>query len=231
MSIKQYIPNTITLANVLCGCLAILSLFQGEYTMVFWYGFIAGWLDLGDGLAARVLNVKSDLGMQLDSLADMVTFGVLPGFVMYHLIAENITTESEYLAYIGFVVTLSACLRLAIFNLDTRQTSNFVGIPTPANTAFIVGLLLIWHHESLGLQEYLTIPVLIILSLISAFLLNSPFPMFSFKMKNTKWEGNEVRYLYLIITLGLIPFVGWAIFTLGFILYVLMSVLFRKKIA
>ncbi|MFK7947389.1 MAG: phosphatidylcholine/phosphatidylserine synthase [Saprospiraceae bacterium] len=231
MSIKQYIPNTITLANVFCGCLAILSLFQGEYMMVFWYGFIAGWLDLGDGLAARALNVKSELGMQLDSLADMVTFGVLPGFVMYHLIAEGITTEPEYLAYIGFVVTLAACLRLAIFNLDTRQTSNFIGVPVPANTAFIVGLLLIWHHESLGLQEYLTVPVLIFCSLLSAFLLNSPFPMFSFKMKNMKWQGNEFRYLYVIISLGLIPFVGWAIFAIGFILYVLISLLFRNKIA
>ena len=231
MSIKQHIPNAITLTNVLCGCLAILSLFQGEYMMVFWYAFIAGWLDLGDGLAARALNVKSELGMQLDSLADMVTFGVLPGFIMYYLIAENITTESEYLAYIGFAVTLSACFRLAVFNIDTRQTSNFVGVPTPANAAFIVGLLLIWHQKSLGLQEYLTVPVLIILSLVAAFLLNSPFIMFSFKMKNTKWQGNEVRYLYLIISLGLIPFIGWAVFTIGFILYVLMSIIFRNKIA
>ena len=231
MSIKQQIPNTITLANVLCGCLAILSLFQGEYMMVFWYAFIAGWLDLGDGLAARMLDVKSDLGMQLDSLADMVTFGVLPGFVMYHLIAANITTEPEYLAYFGFAVTISACLRLAIFNIDTRQTSNFVGVPTPANTAFIIGLLLIWHHESLNLQEFLTLPVLIFLSLLSAFLLNSSFKMFSFKMKSTKWNGNEVRYLYLLISLALIPFVGWAIFALGFLLYVIMSILFRNKIA
>ena len=231
MSIKQNIPNIITLTNVLCGCLAILSLTQGEYMMVFWYAFIAGWLDLGDGLAARLLNVKSELGKQLDSLADMVTFGVLPGFVMYHLIAESISNEPEYLAYFGFAVTISACLRLAIFNIDTRQSSNFVGVPTPANTAFVIGLLLIWHHESLGLQAFLTLPVLIVLSLFSAFLLNSSFTMFSFKMKNTKWKGNEVRYAYLLLSLALIPFVGWAIFALGFLLYVIMSVLFTNKIA
>lgn len=198
--------------------------------MVFWFSFIAGWLDLGDGLAARLLNVKSELGKELDSLADMVTFGALPGFIMFHLISESLNGQPEYLAYIGFIVAAASAFRLAKFNLDTRQTSNFIGVPTPANAAFTVGLLLIWYYDNLGLKGLLTTPVLIILSLVSSYLLNSDWMMFSFKMKNFKWQGNEVRYLYLILSIGLIPFVGWSIFGIGFLLYVVLSLVFRNKI-
>lgn len=230
MSIKQNIPNVITLGNVICGCLAINSLFTEEYMMVFWLMFIAGWLDLGDGLTARLLNVKSELGKELDSLADMVTFGALPGFIMFHLISESLDGQPEYLAYIGFIVAAASAFRLAKFNLDTRQTTNFIGVPTPANASFTVGLLLIWHFDELGLKDLLTTPVLIILTLLMSYLLNSNFMMFSFKMKDFKWQGNEFRYLYLIICFGLMPFIGWSIFGIGFFIYVIISLLFRNKI-
>lgn len=230
MSIKKQIPNLLTLINVFCGCLAILSLFEGAYMMVFWYAFIAGWMDLGDGLAARALNVKSELGKELDSLADMVTFGALPGFIMYHLITENLDGYHEYWAYTGFILAMAAAYRLAKFNIDTEQTTNFIGVPTPANAAFIVGLLLVWHTETLDLQKLLTLPVLVGITLVCSYLLNSKFIMFSFKMKNMKWKGNEVRFSYLIISFALIPIVGWAIFAIGFVIYVLLSILFRKKI-
>ncbi len=230
MSIKKQIPNILTLGNVFLGCIAILSLFEGEYKMVFWCTFAAGWLDLGDGLAARALNVKSEMGKELDSLADMVTFGVLPGFVLYHLISESLDGESAYWAYAGFLVTVASAYRLAKFNLDTRQSVNFIGVPTPANAGFIIGLLLLWHFDELGLQPFLTTPVLVVLSLICAYLLNSHWLMFSFKMKNMQWKGNEVRFSYLIITLGLIPILGWSVFAVGFIIYVALSILFKKYI-
>lgn len=229
MSIKQQIPNILTLGNVFVGCLAILSLFEGEYMMVFWYAFIAGWLDLGDGLAARALNVKSELGKELDSLADMVTFGVLPGFIMYFLMSESLNGQNEYWAYTGFILSAAAAYRLAKFNIDTRQSVNFIGVPTPAVAAFIVGLLLVWHTEALGLQSFLTMPVLVVITLVCSYLLNSEFPMFSFKMKNMKWKGNEVRFSYLILSLALIPIVGWALFAIGFVIYVLLSLIFKSK--
>ncbi len=224
MSIKQNIPNLLTLANVICGCLAILSLFQGNYIMVFWFSFIAGWLDLGDGLVARLLNVKSELGKELDSLADMVTFGALPGFIFYYLITQHLGGTWAYLPYVGFVVSAASAYRLAKFNIDTRQTENFIGVPTPANAAFAVGLLM--TYENTALLSFVYSPwVLVGLAILSAYLLNSNWQLFSFKMKNFKWKGNEVRYIYLVITLGLIPFLGWAIFVIGFFLYIIFSII------
>jgi CDP-diacylglycerol--serine O-phosphatidyltransferase len=230
MSIKQNIPNLLTLANVICGCLAILSLFRGDYIMVFWFSFIAGWLDLGDGLVARLLDVKSELGKELDSLADMLTFGALPGFIFYFLIKDNLGDNWEYLPYFGFIVAAASAFRLAKFNIDTRQTENFIGIPTPANAAFVLGLLMVWHTDTLGLSAYYSPWLLIGFALLSSYLLNSNWQLFSFKMKNFKWKGNEVRYLYLMITLGLIPFIGWAAFVFGFFLYVIFSIINFRNI-
>lgn len=229
MSIKKNIPNLLTLANVICGCLGILSLFQGNYIMVFWLMFIAGWLDLGDGLIARLLNVKSELGKELDSLADMVTFGVLPGFIFYYLIVQHLGDAWEYLPYIGFVVSAASAYRLAKFNLDTRQTENFIGVPTPANAAFTAGLLM--TYENTDLFSFIYSPwILAGLALLSAYLLNSNWQLFSFKMKDFKWKGNEVRYLYLIITLGMFPFLGWATFVVGFFLYLIFSIINFRNI-
>jgi CDP-diacylglycerol--serine O-phosphatidyltransferase len=230
MSIKKNIPNLLTLGNVICGCLGILSLFQGNYFMVFWLMFIAGWLDLGDGLVARLLNVKSELGKELDSLADMLSFGALPGFIYYTLIKETLGDNWEYLPYFGFIVAAASAFRLAKFNIDTRQTENFIGVPTPANAAFSVGLLMVWHTDTLGLAAYFSPWLLIGLAILCSYLLNSEWELFSFKMKNFKWKGNEVRYLYLIITLGLMPFIGWATFVFGFFLYLIFSIINFRNI-
>lgn len=225
MSIKQNIPNLLTLGNVICGCLGILNLFYGNYTAVFWFMFAAGWFDLGDGLVARLLNVKSELGKELDSLADMLTFGALPGFIYWFLIKENLGDNWEYLPYFGFIIAAASAYRLAKFNIDTRQTENFIGVPTPANAAFAVGLLMVWYTNTLGLATYYSPWLLIGLAIFCSYLLNSEWELFSFKMKNFKWKGNEVRYLYLIITFGLMPFIGWATFVFGFLLYIIFSII------
>lgn len=230
MTIKRNIPNLLTLGNVICGCLGILSLFNGDYIMVFWLMFIAGWLDLGDGLVARLLNVKSELGKELDSLADMLTFGALPSFIFYFLIKENLGDNWEYLPYFGFIIAAASAFRLAKFNIDTRQTENFIGVPTPANAAFSVGLLMVWHTDTLGLSAYYSPWLLLGLVVFCSYLLNANWELFSFKMKDFKWQGNEVRYLYLIITLGSMPFIGWSTFVFGFFLYLIFSIINFRNI-
>jgi CDP-diacylglycerol--serine O-phosphatidyltransferase len=225
MSVKQNIPNFITLANLLCGCIGLWALFQEAYMTVFWCSFAAGCFDFLDGMAARLLKVSSEIGKELDSLADMVAFGVLPAFVLFHLLEQN---GAGNLAFLGLVVAPASAMRLAKFNLDTRQTTDFIGVPTPANAAFVIGLLMVWHFDSLGFRAFLTTPVLVAVAIITAFLLNAPFKMLSFKMKTLSWKGNEARYSFLLISFFLFSLFGWAGFALSFIFYVLISLVYFK---
>lgn len=231
---KKHIPNTITLINLFLGCWAVVCLFDGQYYEVFWLIFVAGWLDVADGLAARALNVYSDLGKELDSLADMVSFGVVPGIIMFILINQTLTTDASFhpLALSGFLVTVFSGLRLAKFNIDTRQTDYFLGVPTPANTACVVGLMMIYHFNEPLWSMLNQTWILIGISIILSFLLISEIPMFSLKLKNFKWQGNEVRFIFFPVAIALIFVIGWSAFPIGFVLYVLSSLVdtavFRK---
>ena len=226
---KKHIPNFITILNLLLGCLAIVFLFEGEYLYVFITIFIAGWLDVGDGLAARLLGVYSDLGKELDSLADMVSFGVVPGTIMFLLIDQSLPESDSFhpLALIGFLVTAFSCLRLAKFNIDTRQTDYFLGVPTPANTACTVGLMMVYAANEPLLGILNNTWILIGVSLVLSYLLVAEIPMFSLKMKNFKWKGNEVRFIYFPLAIALIIGLGWSAFPIGFVLYVIASILDR----
>jgi len=152
MNIKKYIPNTITLLNLLCGLLAIIAIFNNYYDEAFLFVSLGIFFDFWDGFFARKFNVSSELGLQLDSLADMVTSGVVPGLMMFKLIENiqnnqemyNVTADTFYMGivpYFGFLITLASCYRLANFNIDTRQTNSFIGLPTPANTLLIMSIL------------------------------------------------------------------------------------------
>jgi CDP-diacylglycerol--serine O-phosphatidyltransferase len=138
---KKQIPNLITLLNLLSGCIALVFVSQDNFWFAFYFVCLGIFFDFFDGFFARIFKVQSPLGVQLDSLADMVTSGVVPGFVMLKMLSE--LSSEAFLPYFGFIITLGSCYRLAKFNIDTRQTDSFIGLPTPANALFILSLPLI----------------------------------------------------------------------------------------
>lgn len=230
---KRYIPNTVTLSNLLCGCLALISIFTDQVQMVPIFIAISLLADYSDGLLARLLKVSSPMGRELDSLADMVAFGVVPGAMLFYLINEakgiqtvNFEDWSTLVGLIGFIVTLFSCVRLAKFNLDTRQTEGFVGLNTPACTIFVLGLLLMTLGDIYGMKAtILNEAFLYATSLILSYLLIAEIPMFSFKFKSLTLKGNKIRVSFILITIlcfGIFKF-GAA---LSFIIlcYVLISV-------
>ena len=233
---KKHIPNLITLANLFLGCLAILGILSGQHILVFWMLLVAGFLDVGDGVAARILKVKSEMGKELDSLADMVTFGVVPGIAMVYLLKMAYCPDTGWLEgscwmpYIGFLITIAAAYRLAKFNIDTRQSNSFLGVPTPANTAFFIGLYMVYEANVLGLGDFMMANawLLIVFTVVCSYLLISEIPMFSFKMKKSGWSGNEIQYSFIIVALILVILLittslSWLAISLGFVLYLIFS--------
>ena len=185
MNIKKNIPNLFTLGNLFCGCIAIVLAFEGNLIGAAYMVGIAGVFDFLDGLVARILKVNSEIGKQLDSLADVVSFGVVPGVIIFKLINQTMITSP--ISFFGFLVTIFSAIRLAKFNIDTRQTDSFIGLPVPANAIFIASLPLSLNSDSFSntLQQTILNPYcLILLSLISSFLLVAPLPLFALKFKN-----------------------------------------------
>ena len=197
------LPNIITLVNLFCGCCALLSVLNEQFISAFILLFVAGIADYSDGLVARRLKVNSPLGKELDSLADMVSFGVVPGAILYVLIAlsldKSVNGDIVWQAVPGFGLTLFACLRLAKFNLDTRQSENFIGLNTPAATIFVTGMMLVCETDQLGLKEFILEPwLLYIVTAFLSFLLVAEIPMISFKFKGLQWRGNEPRFIFMV---------------------------------
>lgn len=228
------LPHIITLSNLFFGCCALLATFHQQYVPVFFLLLMAGLADYGDGLVARWLNVKSDLGKELDSLADMISFGLVPGTILYQLLKHgfNRSTADEivWAAVPAFLITLASAFRLAKFNLDTRQTDSFIGLNTPSSTMFTVGLMLIYNYNSYGLADWIVQPVVLYaVILLLSYLLISELPMFSFKFKHFKWAGNEARFIFLGLSLILLPILKEVTFAVMIILYVLFSLLKREN--
>ena len=221
MNIKAQIPNSITLLNLFCGCAAIICILDHRFVAAFWFLFAAGWFDFADGLVARMLNVSSEHGKELDSLADMVSFGAVPGVIYYTLLFINQNpspaaapdlTWSWYAAP-GLLVTLFSALRLAKFNLDTRQTENFMGVATPTSTVFATGLMLIHALDPFGWGAYVLSPFVLYPAILAfSYLLISEHPMFSFKIKGMKWAGNETRIIFAVLALVLLASLRTAAF-------------------
>lgn len=242
MKIKEHIPNAITCGNLFCGCLGIVFAFQGNLMWTCYLAGIAAVLDFFDGFAARLLHVKSEIGKQLDSLADMVTFGFLPGVVMYFMILKSTTGNTEkvfmmeenaetfphWLIYASFIITIFSALRLAKFNIDTRQTELFIGLPTPANTLLICSLPLIEHFQSqigdYNILESIHNPWFLLgLSVLSAYLMVAELPLFSFKFKNFKWSDNKIRYLFIFLAMVLLILFQFVAIPFVIFLYILLS--------
>jgi CDP-diacylglycerol---serine O-phosphatidyltransferase len=237
MNIKKHIPNLITLLNLFAGLCALIHAFNGSYREAFSLVCLGIFFDFWDGFFARIWQVQSPLGLQLDSLADMVTSGVVPGLVMFKMLSDiqeiqeqyNLTPETYFMGvvpYLGFVITLASCYRLGKFNVDTRQTDSFIGLPTPANALLIMSIPMIQFHTEVELlQNILSNPyVLVIISFVSAYLLNAEIPLFSLKVKNFSWEKYRTQIIFLILSLVLIVLFDFTAIPLIILSYVLLSV-------
>ena len=243
--IKQ-IPNIITSLNLLCGCVAIMFAVSGDLVSASFFAFAGIFLDFFDGLAARVLNAQSQVGLQLDSLADVVTSGVLPGIVMVQLLSEaltgtsldigtifsdtaNSTSIESYLPFIGLLIAVASGYRLAKFNVDTRQTTSFIGLPVPANTLLILSLpLIISFQASQQITEVIITPwFLIIITLVSCVLLNAEIPLFGLKFKTWNFKDNAVRYLFLIASILLLVVLKFIAIPIIIFLYILVSLFWK----
>lgn len=234
MNIKKHIPNFLTLLNLFCGCIAIVFTANEQFDSAFYFVSLGIFFDFFDGFFARKFGVSGPLGVQLDSLADMVTSGVAPGFVMFKVLLANNYDSCVYLPYLGFIITLGACYRLANFNIDTRQSDSFIGLPTPANTLFIMSLpLVIAECQFLALSEILSSKwVLLIITLFSAYVMNAEIPLFSLKIKNFSFQKYKLQIGFLAVSIIMLATMKFLAIPLIILTYVLLSVLnnmFAKK--
>ncbi len=232
MRLKRQIPNIITLLNLFCGCIATVFALKAEFDLAFYFVCLGIFLDFFDGFFARLFKVASPLGLQLDSLADMVTSGVVPGIVMYEMLLRSslfptLGWEVVWFPFLGFIVTLGSCYRLANFNIDTRQTDSFIGLPTPANALFILSLpLVLRYSDSIFILEILTNPwILLAIVVLSAYILNAEIPLFSLKIKKFTITDNALQMGFLLLSLLLLLFFQYLGIPLVIIAYVLLSII------
>lgn len=243
---KKHIPNIITLLNLFCGSIAVLFAVEGNLFMAAVFVILGIVFDFFDGFAARILDVKSELGLQLDSLADMVTSGVVPGIVLFKLFEKSLGdfpysydfTSKEWndnitsiVPLVGLLVTLASCYRLANFNIDSRQTESFIGLPTPANTLFILSLpMILLTNDVAWVNDLILNPWFLIgLTLFSCYMLNAEIPLFSLKMKTYGFKENAVKYVFLIISVIMLILLQFMAIPLIIVLYVLISLFMNLK--
>ncbi len=239
MSLKKQIPNSITLLNLLSGCIAVIFAVHNALEWAAFFAMAGIFFDFFDGFAARLLKVQSELGLQLDSLADMVTSGMVPGIVMYQLLAKvfpeavwqvHTGFAFSYVGILGLCISLASAYRLAKFNIDTRQTSSFIGVPTPANTLLIISLpLIIAYQQTNWVLAVVQNPWFLIgLTVLSCYLLNAEIPLFALKFKTWGWKENQIRYVFLVLTLVLIGLLQFMAIPCIILLYVVLSVFANK---
>jgi CDP-diacylglycerol--serine O-phosphatidyltransferase len=245
--IKQ-IPNIITSLNLLCGCVAVLFAVSGDLISASLFVFSGIFFDFFDGLAARLLNAHSDVGLEFDSLADMITSGVAPAIVMVQLLNESFfgnslniaetfsdsgwnTGMTNYFPLIGLLIAVASGYRLAKFNVDTRQTTSFIGLPTPANALLILSLPLILHFQSFEWIEVIILNkwFLIALTLVSSMLLNAELPLFGLKFKTWDFKNNAIRYVFLVFCAVLLVLLKFIAIPLIILLYILLSLLWKEN--
>jgi len=241
MKIKKHIPNLITLGNLFCGTIATIYAVQADFVFASLFVILGILFDFFDGFAARLFQVSGELGKQLDSLADMVTSGVVPGIIMLKLIEVNTINASNSffdnsilgISLVGLVLTLGACYRLAKFNIDTRQSDSFIGLPTPAMSLFVISLPLIQEYSDteFALNLITNNYFLITLTILLTYLMNAQLPLFSLKFKDYSVKNNLIKYVFLIASLLMIIFLQYISIPLIIIVYVVLSVIsnFSKK--
>lgn len=225
MGIKKHIPNTITCCNLVSGCIATTFAFAGNPKMAMFWIIMGAVFDFFDGMVARLLNVSSPIGKELDSLADDVTFGVAPSAIVF---SELFTLQypalqglQPYIPYCAFLIAAFSALRLAKFNLDDRQTTSFIGLPTPANALFW-GSFIIGGHTFIESFRW-GVPLILIMICLSCYLLVAEFPMFALKFKKWSWKGNEVKYIFILSCIPMLLFLGYSAFSAIIAWYVILS--------
>jgi CDP-diacylglycerol--serine O-phosphatidyltransferase len=246
--LKQ-LPNIITSLNLLCGCVAVLFAVSGDLIAASVFAFLGIFFDFFDGLAARLLNAQSEVGLQFDSLADMITSGLVPGIVMMKLLERATGSEvvgfsseiSESMSWsgmqisllplAGLLITVASGYRLAKFNVDTRQTDSFIGLPTPANTLLILSLALILAYQpNHWMASYILNPWLLIgLTLLSCTLLNAGIPLFALKFKTWGLKRNAKRYLFILFSVVALLLLKFVAIPLIIGVYIVMSLLWKDS--
>lgn len=239
MSLRDQIPNAITAGNLLSGCIGIVLLFQGGSDGAIFASYfilLAGLFDLFDGLVARAIGASSGIGEELDSLADLVSFGVLPSLICFTYLQTTLTDPSIF-PFVAFVIAIFAAFRLARFNLDSEQRKEFKGVPVPANALFWAGIPLALEGPDLGLfafekgtLAFLIDPVfLLMMTLLFSYLMVSPIRCVSFKFQHFRWKGNEARYFLIAAILLLCPLFLFKAVPFLVLLYPVLSLILQAK--
>ncbi len=229
--LSKHIPNTLTSLNLFCGSLSILFAFQGEILQAAYLLLIAFHFDIFDGLSARLLKAKSELGAQLDSLADIVSFGLGPAAILFALLKPALGIDSihlgtlefkNYIVFAPFILPIFAALRLAKFNLDLGKSDNFAGIPTPANALMVLSIPLIANnHPDSFLVHWFNMPEVILgYSILASFLMVCPLAIYSFKLKGFSWAVNKWTFIFLIGVALILVIFGYSGLFLNVVLYI-----------
>ena len=225
---SKHIPNLLTISNLICGCTALYLSFQGELVFTAYLIGLATIFDFMDGAAARLLNISNPIGKQLDSLSDMVSFGLVPGSVVFHLLEES--TLSQF-SFIALLIPVFSAFRLAKFNIDENQNENFIGLPTPANCLVFVSIPLITTFNSESTIAYLfEIPeILLIITILMSLALVSKINMFSLKFKNLKFQDNKFKFLLITISIILLTCLEFLAIPIIILFYLIISILKRTN--
>ncbi len=222
---KRHIPNAITCANLLSGCIGIVYCFNGDLKIAAYFVILSGIFDFFDGMVARALHVKSIIGKELDSLADMVSFGFLPGIVMFQLFNAS-DHGNIYLPYFGFLITIFSALRLAKFNVDERQTVDFIGLNTPMNTFFIVSLPYVAELYPALINNWV---VLVGITVLTSYLLVSEIKIFSLKFDSLSWGDNKMKFSFVIVSFILFGWLKFVAIPIILALYIGLSFVYFRK--
>ncbi|MBQ8603002.1 MAG: CDP-alcohol phosphatidyltransferase family protein [Bacteroides sp.] len=230
--ITRHIPNTVTCCNLICGCIASVMAFQARYDMAIIFIIIGAVFDFFDGMLARLFKVSGPLGKELDSLADDITFGFAPSVIVFSLFKEVhypefLQSMADFIPYTAFLISAFSALRLGKFNIDPRQSTSFIGMPTPANALFW-GSLVVGGHDFLVSESFNAI-YLFALVILMSYLLIAEIPMFSLKFKNLTWKDNKVSYIFLLVCIPLLIIFRISGFAAIILWYILLSLITRKK--
>jgi len=223
---KRFVPNFITCLNLFCGCVSIVFAFYGRLEWAAYLIFLAAAFDFLDGFAARTLKAYSELGKQLDSLADVVSFGVAPASIMFELMLSASVEHELFqmgwlIAFSAYFIAVFSALRLAKFNIDTRQSDSFIGLPTPANALFICSLVFITSIEFFEDNIYFLLAVVVVFS----YLLVAELPLFSLKFKTFDWKSNKIRYFFVAFSILILLVLNWAGLAFVILSYIILSII------
>lgn len=232
INIKRHIPNTVTCCNLLSGCIAAVMALQSNYELAISFIILGAVFDFFDGMLARLFKVSGPLGKELDSLADDITFGFAPAAIVFSLFKEVnypdfMLPVKEFFPYSAFIIAAFSALRLGKFNIDTRQTSSFIGLPTPANALFW-GSLVVGGYDFLISESFNAI-YLFLLVIFMSLLLVAEIPMFSLKFKNLTWKDNKTSYIFILVCIPLLVFFQISGFSAIILWYILLSLVTMKR--